>query len=623
MPFLRSINSFKSRLIISLIIPLIVTFGFVFFIFTQSNQKELFAFLLMTVATIVLSSIYFLRSIYAQQNRFLAAITKLGEAARSSLEIEPLAQSLADAASKQLQAPLCGIAIIEEEYNHLRRIAISTYNPEVLQKILQLIPIPYSRQTVSLKNTENLLIQAVVDGKPKTTLSLFDIQKGIFTEEISNMLQAQIKDQLNLKELFIYPLITKNKIIGTIYFSLQKFQNEISKTERSIMEEFSKEVTTVIESALLYEQLKKDKVVISAERNKLAVTIAGITDAVITVDLERKIIIFNNVAQNLTGYRLEEVLGKKIDEVIKIYHEDKEVLSSDYCPIRLDAMEGVVFSSPILRIVGKKESFVNLITGKIAEGPQNNLGCILTMHDVTKEQELERMKLDFVSMAAHELRTPLTSIKNYIYILMKDYLSSMDKKEATMVQRMDISAQRLSSLVENLLSISRIERGTVIVDLKPVDWIANLKAAVLEVMPAAEAKLLELSVHLPPTSPRVKVDPLRINEVITNLLTNAINYTAPKGKISVWLELKDNQLITHISDTGEGIPREALPHLFTKFFRVSGPLLQGSNGTGLGLYIAKSIIDLHHGKIWVQSELGKGSTFSFSLPIYSENQPTG
>ncbi len=550
------------------------------------------------------------------QNRFLAAIRRLNEAALSALELEMLAQALVDAASQELQAAFSGIAVIEEEFQHLRRIAFAAYNPEVLQEILNIIPIPYSEQVISIKNSENLLIQTILEGKLKITSRLFDIQKGMFSEELSDQLQTLLENKLQFKQIFIYPLITKRKTIGIIYFALTKDEHEISKEEFSLMQDFSKIVTTVLEDALLYEQLKKDKVTISAERNKLAVTLSGITDAVIAVDLEHKIIIFNEACQRLTGYKVEEVLGKKIEAVLKVFDKDLEVATSAYCPIRTDTMEGVIFSKSLLRVVGKKEAYVNLITGKIAEGAQNNLGCIMTMHDVTEERELEKMKLDFVSMAAHELRTPLTSLKGYLYIFIRDYLKLMDSKQTTILQRINISTQKLVTLVENLLSIARIERGTFTTNLQETDWVSVVKSAVAEVMPQAEDKKMELTLDLPSTLPKVRVDALRINEVLINLVTNAINYTARGGKITVSVEQKGMEVVTHISDTGQGIPKEALPHLFTKFFRVSGPLEQGSKGTGLGLYIAKSIISMHQGRIWVESEFGKGSTFSFSLPIF-------
>lgn len=373
------------------------------------------------------------------------------------------------------------------------------------------------------------------------------------------------------------------------------------------------------ESERIEKEVEKRTQELSAERNKLSLILTGIVDAVIAVDLQKKIILFNKSAEKLTGYQAAQVIGKPIDEVIKFFDNTSQITSETFCPGQLNNFEGIIYNKRGLKILGlnQKQAYVDLLTGQIKEGLVSNLGCILTLHDVSGEQELEMMKLDFVSIAAHELRTPLTSLKSYLYIFMRDYLKSMDEKAVTMVQRMNISTQKLVNLAENLLSIARIERGTLTVKLQPIDWIDNVKTAVSEVVSQAKDKGLDLTLDLPSSIlPKVKVDSIRINEVLSNLLTNAINYTGAGGKIRVWMHLKEDEIITHISDMGQGIPKQALPHLFTKFFRVSGPLEQGSKGTGLGLYIAKSIILMHHGRIWVNSEFGKGSTFSFALPVY-------
>lgn len=553
------------------------------------------------------------------QNRLLAAIRRLDEAALSSIEIDPLAQALVDVASRELQSPFCGIAIVEEEINHLRRIAIAGYNTQMIREIFKTIPIPYNKQTISLDRTDNLLVRSILEKKLMSTTQLSEIQRGIFSEETSNQLQHLMEVGMNYKQIYLYPLVTKNKALGVIYFALSKTPTEVSATEFTIMESFTKEVTTVIENALLYKALGKDKTQISAERNKLAVTISAITDAVIAVSLDRKIIIFNSAAEKLTGYSLNEALGKTIDQVIKIFDKDMEVTPLNYCPIRTDGNEGVIYRKPALKLVGKKEAYVNLIAGQIAEGLENNLGCILTLHDVTEEQELEKMKLDFVSMAAHELRTPLTAIKGYLYIYLKEYKDSLDKKQLDTLQRINISAQRLNALIENLLNISRIEKGNVTLNLQPVDWVSSVNSVVSEVNEQAKDKGIELTVELPSeVLPKVNVDSLRINEVLSNLLSNALNSTATGGKIKVSVERKEGEIITHVADTGQGIPEEAMSHLFTKFFKISTSLEQGSKGTGLGLYISKSIVDIHHGRIWVESKLGKGSIFSFALPVYIE-----
>lgn len=370
--------------------------------------------------------------------------------------------------------------------------------------------------------------------------------------------------------------------------------------------------------------LQEAQLATTVERNKLSVILSGITDAVIAVNTKSEITTFNKAAEELTGYTSSEILGKSLGEVCKLFDSKEELPLSLYSPSNTDSFEGVVFNRNNLKLVGKdnKESFVNIISSQIREGSEVNLGCILTLHDVGKEKQLEDMKLDFVSMAAHELRTPLTSLKGYLYVFLRDYKQNMDEKQHTIINRVNIATQRIVSLMENLLNVTRIEKGALTIHLENVDWVENVKEVINELIDQAKDKKMDFVFEEPTEEiSQIMVDRFRINEVLSNLISNAINYTQPGGKIRVWIEKKDSDIVTHISDSGEGIPAQAIPHLFTKFFRVSGKLEQGSKGTGLGLYIAKSIVDMHKGKIWVESVFGKGSTFSFSLPLYRQQTP--
>lgn len=368
---------------------------------------------------------------------------------------------------------------------------------------------------------------------------------------------------------------------------------------------------------LLVSMGKKGQTALSAERNKLAIVIAAITDGVIAVDLKRRIVIFNDAAQKLTGYSKKEALGKPIEETIEIFESAEPLDVSQYCPVRKDEFEGIVFARRDVKIIGKnKEAFVNFMAGKIKESDKVNLACILTLHDITEEKRLEKMKLDFVSMAAHELRTPLTSLQSYLAVFRQENKKVLNKDQKTFVTRMTIATSELINLVENLLSASRIERAKLTVALERV----NLKELVSETVSELQDKAIEKDIKLVFVSaktslPHVLADRIRIKEVLVNLLVNAVAYTGKGGRVTVWLEKKKDSLVTHVKDSGVGIPKDAIEHLFTKFFRVSGMLEGGSKGTGLGLYISKAIMDLHHGKIWVESEVGKGTTFSFALPI--------
>lgn len=400
----------------------------------------------------------------------------------------------------------------------------------------------------------------------------------------------------------------------------QHFDQDRSLIERSLelsskeLEELNKQLRA--EQAIIEAKVEQRTQELKAERNKIAITLASVADAVIAVDLNRRITIFNKAAEKLTGFNTNDVLGKSIKEIIQIFDNVTLIAEDIYCPISQNHFEGIVFSKEGLKLISAtgKQTFVNLLAGQINKGREVNLGCILTLHDVSKEKQLEEMKLDFVSMAVHDLRTPLTTLKGYLHIFLRDYTSDMNEAQITIFTRINIAAQRLMSLVENLLNVTRIERGATKLELQTFSWIQNIERVLSEITDQAKSKKIEINLIKPKQDLLIRADKSRINQVLMNLLFNAINYTPMGGKITVSVETNDREVITHIADSGVGIPKEAMPHLFTKFFRVTGRLEQGSKGTGLGLYIAKSIIEMHKGRIWAQSELNKGSIFSFSIP---------
>lgn len=357
------------------------------------------------------------------------------------------------------------------------------------------------------------------------------------------------------------------------------------------------------------------------QNNKVETVLSTIADAVIAVDLNRNITLFNHAAETIIGLPANAVIGKPIQSVIRIYDKKDEISPLTYCPVSAEGSDGVPFTKDNLQVVSpQKESFVNLISRQIKQGTTINLGCILTMHDITHEKQLEEMKMDFVSMAAHELRTPLTSIKGYLSVFIDENKATFKGDQLMFLNRIMNSTEILLNLVENILNVSRVERGTLSVNRQPIDWLPLVTQAVANLTNRAKEKNIELK-YLGSNIQAVQVDAdkLRITEVLNNLIANAINYTHQGGTISVWVEAQGTEVTTHVKDTGVGIPQEAMARLFSKFYRVNNKL-EMTKGTGLGLYISKAIIELHKGRIWVDSEPGKGSVFSFTLPILEKSQ---
>lgn len=350
--------------------------------------------------------------------------------------------------------------------------------------------------------------------------------------------------------------------------------------------------------------------------NKFNEILSSIIDGIIALDFNKNVIFINKSTEEITGYAQKEIQGKPIDQIIHLFSDTDEILSRTYC-------QGSFNQSA--KLIGKngKQTKVNIMTAQITDTAGTNLNCILILHDLSKEEELEQMKLDFVSMASHELKTPLTSIVGYLSVFLDESRGKVPEESLGLVQKAFVAAQQLQTLIQNLLNVNKIEREQLSVSPQPLDYLPVLTKAVEDLRSQANQKNIVLELIPPQNLPKVIGDPIRLGEVITNLVANAINYTNAGGKVQVFTETSPVEVQTTVSDTGIGIPKEAIGHLFNKFYRVTNQAQQSSGkGTGLGLYISRSIIEKLHGKIWVESEEGKGSRFSFTLPAATQSSQT-
>ena len=358
----------------------------------------------------------------------------------------------------------------------------------------------------------------------------------------------------------------------------------------------------------IHSETEKQKDSAVSENSRLNQVLSSIVDGIIALDFNKNIILSNKSAQQLSGYTDKELQGQPIDKLMHFFVETEEILPKSYCQLNFNKSA---------KLVGKdgRGTKVNITTSQIGEAVQTNLSYILILHDLSKEEELERMKFDFVSMASHELKTPLTSIVGYLSVFVNENKDKLPKEEWELVNRSLIAAQQLFTLVQNLLNVNKIEREQITITPQSLDFLPILSKCVEDLKNQATLKNISLILNKPNNLQQVLADPIRVSEVVTNLVANAINYTNPGGKVNISVAISPSEVTTSVSDTGVGIPKEAMPHLFTKFFRVSNTMQQASKGTGLGLYIAKSIIEKHNGKIWVESVEGKGSIFYFTLPV--------
>lgn len=344
--------------------------------------------------------------------------------------------------------------------------------------------------------------------------------------------------------------------------------------------------------------------------------INSLSDGVVVVDEKKQVVMVNHAFERICDIQKNNILGKPIDNILKLFNEDIVVTFEQY-----SKTDGASVRKNLRLKTSQGETPLSLIIAPFDLAGQKN-ASLITIQNLTEEKQLEEMKVDFVSMAAHELRTPLTAIRGYASLLQMHYANHLEDTAKELLTRLIVSTTNLANLIDNLLSVSRIERNSMIIDRKPIDLPIILTDVFDSFKQQAQTKHQSYTLSIPEQMPKVMADPFRVGQVFINLISNAINYTPEGGAISINIQTKDDHLEISVQDSGEGIPPEALPRLFTKFFRVSGSLEQGSKGTGLGLYITKSIIEMHHGKIWAESTVNKGSIFTFTLPIATKEQLT-
>lgn len=382
---------------------------------------------------------------------------------------------------------------------------------------------------------------------------------------------------------------------------------------------------TIVITDLSHIQELKD---VTLDRNKLSAVMESMSDGILGIDSNGSITQANHAIVKLLGLESTElIVRKKVEDVLDLFEGQKKLLSSDFQQLYSTTEKNSFIRKEFVlhKANGIKRNLQITIT-PVTKQQSSSMEMILTIRDMTEEAELQEMKVDFVSMTAHELRTPLTAVRGYISLFQQEYSEGLNEEQKVVIERAQTASQRLWELVEGLLRVIRLERVGFTVDPKAESWNKLMGDALTDLKIKAAETQVQLTYIPPEKEVEMKLDPVRITEVIANLVNNAIKYSPRGSEVTIRTELKGDAIVTSIRDIGPGIPKDALPHLFEKFYRVPGKLEQTSRGTGLGLYISKKIVELHKGKIWVESEIGKGTTFIFSLPLDSnyhiENKDT-
>ncbi len=361
----------------------------------------------------------------------------------------------------------------------------------------------------------------------------------------------------------------------------------------------------------ILQDVEEAKVMAEIERNKTLTIINNFTDGLLVTDNENKISLINPRVEKIFNIKNSDIVGKIIAE-LGVFSSLNPLIN---LLAREDRKDKEIFREEI-KINGEETSEVSvvpMISGK------EQVGALIILHDITREKMIERMKTEFVSLAAHQLRTPLSAIKWTLRMLLDGDLGAVTKEQREFIEKTYNSNERMINLINDLLDVTRIEEGRYL--YKPVMTAIEPVAqfVINSYKDEAEKRKLIFELKKPEKElPKTVMDVEKIRLALQNLLDNAVRYTSAGGKITVSLEYLKNEIEISVSDTGVGIPNDQQKRIFTKFFRASNVLRMDTEGSGLGLFIAKNIIEAHGGRIWFKSEEGRGTTFSFTIPVREE-----
>lgn len=342
--------------------------------------------------------------------------------------------------------------------------------------------------------------------------------------------------------------------------------------------------------------------------------IGSMAESLVVVNKDGQIMLFNPETEKLTGYSSSEVEYRLYRKILAFTDKDgKEIPKNPITeslktgePVKISVKDGYFLKDHEKNLIPVSVSVAPILSDK-----ENIQGVAATIQDISTEKELNKVKDEFVYVVAHELGNPIFALDGYLGII-QERLEKGPKETKNMIDSARAINQQLSGLVNDLLEVVRNEQGTLKFDLVPVDLDMTIKNVLQNAQFKAKDKKIELA-YKESRIPKIKGDPQKIKEVITNLVDNAIKYTPEGGKIEVWHEHHDHEVTTHIKDNGFGISKTDQEKLFEKFYRIKTEKTASISGTGLGLFICKQIIEKCGGTIWVDSEEGKGSTFSFLL----------
>ncbi len=418
------------------------------------------------------------------------------------------------------------------------------------------------------------------------------------------------------------PIKGKDRMLGVIYLDSQSGSDTFTEKDLDLLTAIANQAGIAVENALLWEKMRRYSeeleqevsqrtAEIAFERNRLRAILQCMGEGIVVSDPQDQVNLMNPAAERILNVKPEDTLS---GDILSWYPQEVHSVAIQLLNRVKNVLSPETLSEELRVMVGNKHVRLNL--APIRDEQDKYLGMVIANQDITKEVEVEQMKADFISMLTHDLKNPLTVIISSSQLIIKGYLGPIDLKTEDQIKAIYRNGQTMLELVNNFLDVSKIEAGRMSIGKHPLS-IADLIDNVVQNFQMQATELgIDLIKEVDRNLPVITGDPFQMERVLSNLVSNAIKFTSRPGMVIVKTKVVSDYLQISVSDSGQGIPKDELPHLFNRYFRTKN--VEGKvKGTGLGLYIVKSIVEAHNGKVEVQSEAGKGTTFDIILPSAS------
>ena len=530
------------------------------------------------------------------------------------------------------------IRALETDEDFKGLVKAGQFSWDAFRGTLEHLPPADRREAVraTLKKAVEMLAGKVSEaiGELRTELIFKDTFKEFkdelpFVDDLANMLLVAPDNFLQEERIGLMrkdeleeKLRRKSHELETTVAELSGEKVKISSLSREELEKRVQERTGELRKAL--EDLKSGRAELEEAKASDEAFLENIGEGLVAIDREWNVILWNKAATTLSGWSKKETMGHPIRNFIKFIHErDKSENASFIEEAMLTGEVRRVEDDIMLVARDGNELFVSNSATPIFNAAGKVTSAIIIFRDITKEKELQQTREEFASLATHELRTPIAAIKGHATLLLDGTAGPIAGEQKEFVERIRHSSERLLALVNAMLNVSRLELGRLAIEPVPT-YIPDIADTVLdEILPQIKEKKLEIKKEYDTKLPSVNVDPELTHAIFQNLISNAVKYTPEKGKISIAIAKQKTDILITVSDTGFGIPKKQQSKIFTKMFRADNVQTKNLEGTGLGLYIVKSVIDQAGGKIWFESAENKGTSFFVVIPLSGMKKKEG